>query len=296
MFGLTRMFHCSQDTPTARSRRRKEADSYARWMHSPPRFGSNGAYEVFSREARRRGFTLIELLVVVAIIAILAALLLPALSGAKERARRANCLSRVRQFILATHLYANDHEDLLPNPQTDNANKDDTHTPILSSPMLTNLVQYSDEPRIYDCPSLARWFDDNAGWRVHAGYGFAFGYHYLGGHSNTPWRALGPVTDTWQSPRTTADDPSLVLVADLNVFCPSFQRILAPHCAAGPEVRDDTYFGEHPEAFSQTPADIGAKGGNVGLLDGSVRWRSLREMKAWRASQLWDTDGAFGFW
>ena len=105
--------------------------------------------------------------------------------------------------------------------------------------MLTNLVQYSDEPRIYDCPSLARWFEENAGWRVHSGYGFAIGYHYLGGHSNTPWRALGPVTDTWQSPRTTVDDPSLALVADLNVFCPSFQRILAPHCASGPEVRDD---------------------------------------------------------
>ncbi len=178
--------------------------------------------------AARRAFTLLELLVVVVVIAILAALLLPALSGAKERARRANCLSRVRQFILATHLYANDHEDRLPSPQTDNANKDDTHTPILSSPMLTNLVRYSDEPRIYDCPS--------------------------------------------------------------------FQRILAPHCASGPEVRDDAYFAEHPEAFSQTPADIGAKGGNVGLLDGSVRWRSLREMKAWRASQLWDTQGAFGFW
>ena len=47
------------------------------------------------------------------IFAILASLLLPALSSAKERARRAACLSNIRQFILATHLYAGDYQTLL---------------------------------------------------------------------------------------------------------------------------------------------------------------------------------------
>jgi type II secretory pathway pseudopilin PulG len=49
-------------------------------------------------------FALIELLVVIAINAVLAALLLPALASAKERVRRAGCLSNLRSFLLATHM------------------------------------------------------------------------------------------------------------------------------------------------------------------------------------------------
>ena len=60
------------------------------------------------------GFTLIELLVVIAIIAIPAVLLLPALSRAKESARRTDCISNLRQLALGIHLYAGDNGDTLP--------------------------------------------------------------------------------------------------------------------------------------------------------------------------------------
>jgi len=80
--------------------------------------------------AVRGGFTLIELLVVIAIIAILAAMLLPALSMAKERGKRTTCINHLRQIGIGLTLYAGDNGEKIPPCQwtdTDNSNDDATY-------------------------------------------------------------------------------------------------------------------------------------------------------------------------
>jgi len=97
-------------------------------------------------QKKRQGFTLIELLVVIAIIAILASILFPVFSRAREKAREANCKSNLRQIGLAIQMYASDWDDLLPLANS---------RPSSSGPpgIVDVLGPYTKNRQVFRCPS-----------------------------------------------------------------------------------------------------------------------------------------------
>ncbi len=104
----------------------------------------------------RRGFTLIELLVVIAIIAILAAILFPVFSRAREQARKAVCMSNEKQLSMAIMMYIQDWDEAFPPVRFGAGRPCWDPAPIYVS--WRTLVQpYVKNWNVFDCPSFPEW-------------------------------------------------------------------------------------------------------------------------------------------
>ena len=107
-------------------------------------------------ERRRKGFTLIELLVVIAIISILAAILFPVFARARENARRASCLSNLKQMGLGVMMYTQDYDEKYPTAYITTSQTPPDGYKWTSSSMWfwqQMIYPYTKSDQVYFCPS-----------------------------------------------------------------------------------------------------------------------------------------------
>ena len=225
-------------------------------------------------EKRKARFTLLELLVVVAIIAILAAMLLPALTQARNASRRVVCLSNLKQLGTVELMAAGDNNNKLrPAPGNNGLHWMSKAGYEQWSPILTDWT-------ISDCPTFP--LENTIAHEVVNGANDQYammGYFHMANVDPSTWP--GP-NNTWKSPKRTTDDPELVLMADRNQRYTGY-RTAYPHTTGG-----DAYYN-----VDTVPEAAGAMGGNVLYLDGHAAWKPMGEMTLWRSA---DYGWSQGYW
>ena len=217
----------------------------------------------------RRAFTLIELLVVIAIIAILAALLLPALSKAKERSRRAQCKSNEHQVGLGALLYAHENADHFPSDLRPDGIYHGSWLGSNTISYFTNYVRL--QTNVLACPNKGNWIEFDTDGAVRVGF---YCLWAMPTAADTRNRNLnyGLQPAPWDSPQKTTDPLTLwsVLISDIiekgtETIGNATDVTDAPHGIYGPVIG--------PSGQLVEPTAIGSLGGNVGLPDGPVSWR-----------------------
>jgi prepilin-type N-terminal cleavage/methylation domain-containing protein len=242
----------------------------------------------------RPGFSLLELLLTIAIIALLAGLLLPTLSGAREAARAASCLSNQRQLVLAWTGYANDHRDAamplaslvraqtspdaFSNPQrrfwwgtiTSNADAIDHDSGFLGSYLSASLATRG----VYECPAQpwGSYRPQPAGLQTQQPTS-TYGYNgYFLAPRSTPGWAAQIAFRPWQRLSTLSSPSQLMVFADALLDAPARNTALLD-----PPMLFDSSLGWLPNSAPTTafrharPRDGSAGKAHAAHADGSAR-------------------------
>jgi type II secretory pathway pseudopilin PulG len=244
--------------------------------------------------AKTAGLTLVELLVVIAMTGLLAAIMLPALSTAKERTRRAVCKNNERQLLDVFELYAERNDQLLPSSAD---NKGYYHSIIMSDSTFTELVSLiGGESNIFYCPNIVFGASPNTVPQHNSAFGYVIGYSYLAGSLNPSTKGPDYSDQQVKVPSTGTNE----LLADANYWTTSTsdagylpsQMKVAPHTAMGAFMSQNTSFTVGLPGGSS--ASVGAVGGNIGFSDFSVQWRTLPQMQTNSASS--PSTSSMGLW
>ena len=213
---------------------------------------------------RDKGFTLIELLIVVAIIGILVSILMPSLGKAREKARRAVCLSNLKNCGVVSVLYANDNKMRL-NPS------DGSNPAVESLHWLGAGTQKGFDPYInnWDITNCSNWPSTGANIAAQGvNYNSAqmIGFVYSGG---LDIRNLQGPGEDWIAPQRLTDESNLMLWSDWIMTSNSWGATI-PHSFSG--------FRQGADGIQLDLKKLGSEGGNILLLNGSAKWVSQNAM------------------